>query len=546
MICNAEELVGDAALHADICIIGAGAAGITVALHCAARGRDVLVLESGGRHPDGESQSLCRGEVVNPDFHPPPDRFRRRGLGGSTTIWGGRCVPFDRLDFEARPWLGLDHPWPIGYDDLLPYWDRAAELLDIGAPCFDAAAAVPGGMRPMLKDFRAPYVTTEAIERFSPPVDFGRKFHRQLARSRLIRVVLHATCTRISTGPNQGAVENITFRLRSGLARVATARRFVLATGGLEVSRLLLASNRQVPAGIGHANGLLGRHYMCHLAGTTGLFVARPGCNPFHGYDRDAGRVYCRRRFSIQPAAQAAHQIGNAVARLHHPRLADPDHRSGPLSLLYLGRGVLPPEYATRLRQGARQGDRTAHLWNVVRDAPATAGFAAHLLLWRLLARRKYPSIIVAPKSGQFTLDVHAEQLPNPQSRLLLSDRCDRFGMPELRIDWRWSAADLRTARVTVGLIAEALQSGGHGELICDPEAIDLDMVRDGAYGGHHLGGARMSETARTGVVDRNGRVHGTSNLYVAGGAVFPTSGQANPTFTIICLALRLAAHLSG
>jgi choline dehydrogenase-like flavoprotein len=544
MICNAEDLVGNEALQADICIVGAGAAGITAALHCAAGGLDILVLESGGLRPDAESQSLCRGEVVNREFHPEPHRFRRRGLGGSTSVWGGRCVPLDRLDFQARPWLGLDHPWPITYDELLPFWGEAAALLEIGAPSFEAATAVPGGMRPTIRDFEAPHVTTEAIERFSPPVDFGRKFHNQLALSRRIRVVLHATCTNIMTQACHSRIAGITFRLRSGMARVATAQRFVLATGGLEVSRLLLASNRQLPAGIGNAAGLVGRHYMCHLAGTTGVFTSTVGDKPWHGYDRDEYGVYCRRRFSIQPSAQAAHQIGNAIARLHHPRLADPDHRSGPLSLLYLGRHALPPEYAVRLQQGARRGGGTAHVGNVLRDAPATAAFVAHLLRRRLLARRKYPSITIAPKSGQFTLDVHAEQLPNPQSRLLLGDRRDRFGVPELRIDWRWSEADLRTARVTVGLIADALQHGGHGALAYDPDGIDVDMLRDGAYGGHHLGGARMSETPRTGVVDRNGRVHGISNLYVAGGGVFPTSGQANPTFTIICLTLRLAVHL--
>jgi choline dehydrogenase-like flavoprotein len=549
MIRDADDLSSDDALQADICIVGAGPAGITIALKCAHAGLHVLLLESGGLRPDAESQSLCRGDVVGPGTHPPAHRFRRRGLGGSTSVWGGRCVPFDRLDFAARPWLGLDQPWPITYEDVLTYWGEAAAMLDIGAPSFEAATAVPGGMRPMLKNFKALCVTTEAVERFSAPVDFGRTYRRQLSRSRRILLVLHATCTSIDADESHTRIAGITLHNRSGLARIATARHFILAAGGLEISRLLLASRRQLPAGIGNTNGLVGRSYMCHLAGTTGVFMAEAGPPPWHGYDRDACGVYCRRRFSIHPAAQAAYRIGNAVARLHHPRLADPDHRSGPLSLLYLGRHALPPEYAVRLQQGGRPsllqpGGGASHVWNVVRDAPATAGFVAHLLRRRLLVGRKYPSITVAPKSGRFTLDVHAEQLPNPESRLLLGDRCDRFGVPELRIDWRHSEADLRTARVTVALIADALKHGGHGELVYDPDTIDLDMLRDGAYGGHHLGGARMSDTARTGVVDRNSRVHGLGNLYVASGAVFPTSGQANPTFTIMCLALRLASHL--
>jgi choline dehydrogenase-like flavoprotein len=88
------------------------------------------------------------------------------------------------------------------------------------------------------------------------------------------------------------------------------------------------------------------------------------------------------------------------------------------------------------------------------------------------------------------------------------------------------------------------LRAWGHGTLDFDPERVEDGILRYGAYGGHHIGTARMGDAPASSVVDRNGRVHGMKNLYVAGSAVFTTSSQANPTLTIVALALRLAAHL--
>jgi choline dehydrogenase-like flavoprotein len=139
---------------------------------------------------------------------------------------------------------------------------------------------------------------------------------------------------------------------------------------------------------------------------------------------------------------------------------------------------------------------------------------------------------------------VHSEQLPNPASRITLSTETDCFGVPQPRIDWRYLPADIRSVQVTLAIFAQALAVGAHGELTFNPDHVEAEILRDGAYGGHHLGTTRMSPSPRTGVVDSDCRVHGVTNLFVASGAVFTTSGQANPTLTIIALALRLADHL--
>lgn len=544
MICSIDELNADSALQCDLCVVGAGPAGILIALRAAESGARVIVLESGGLRPDAASQALCAGEVANPDLHPPTDTYRRRGLGGSTTIWGGRCVPFDPLDFAPRPWLDLPSCWPITYDAVVPFWRQAHTPAELGRYDYSARTALPGGMRPMFDDFASPEISTDHIERFSCPTDFGAANTDRLARDKRIQVLLHATCTNIALTDNLRTVTHLDVATRGKQRLRVRARTCVLACGGLEVPRLLLASRSQIAAGVGNAHDLVGRYYMCHLAATLGLFTPAPGCAPWHGYEQVDDGVYCRRRLTIKPSAQQAHRIGNVIARLHHLFPADPSHRTGALSALYLARRILPYEYRRRFAVVPNTAGFWPHVRNVVADPFGTARFAEHSVRRRFLATRKFPSIIIAPRSGAFTLDVHAEQLPNAESRVRLARTTDLFGTPQLHIDWRYRPEDLRTVSVGMGLMAGAFAAGGHGTLAFDRAEIETSLRREGAYGGHHLGTARMSASPRKGVVDADCRVHDMDNLFVAGGAVFATSGQANPTLTILALALRLADHL--
>jgi choline dehydrogenase-like flavoprotein len=314
------------------------------------------------------------------------------------------------------------------------------------------------------------------------------------------------------------------------------------------VPRLLLTSRDHHALGIGNGYDQVGRHYMTHIAGTIGEVVPGGGKRPFLGYERADDGVYCRRRFALAEASQQALGVGNFIARLHHPRLGDPAHRSGALSAVYLARPFIDYEYASRLHgQGRQQALGLAgHLRNVALDLPGVAGFGLHWLRRRRLAARKYPSLVVHPRSGLYSLDFHAEQAPNPDSRVSLLRERDRLGMPKLHVDWRMCAADLRTVRLSLAALAEDFTRSGCAVLRYDASEI-LDAVqRDGAYGGHHIGTARMSVSPREGVVDATCRVHGMKNLYIAGSAVFPTSSQANPTLTIVAMALRLASQLAG
>jgi choline dehydrogenase-like flavoprotein len=539
MIAEAHGVENGQILQSDICIVGAGAAGISLALQFEHGPQNILVLESGGRRSHSASQALNRGSLAGTLPHPPPHRFRRRGFGGATAIWGGRCVPFDPIDFAHRPWMP-GTPWPIAYEALLPYYEHAAKLCEIGD--FDFAAK--SGFRPVLPGFRQGHFTQTSMERFSCPTHFGARYGARLEAATNITVLLHATVLEIRTTSDGCAASSLSVATLAGRRFTVQAKSFVLATGGLEVPRLLLASRDHQPQGIGNASGLVGRCYMTHLAGTIGAVVLPPQTPaPFLGYEVSDDGVYCRRRFALTPDSQHALRCGNAIARLHHPRLSDPAHRSGALSAVQLAKPLVSFEYRTRL--GTLTGrEMLGHLRNLAQDFSGATRFAGHWLSRHCLATRKYPSLAVSPRQGPYSLDLHAEQAANPQSRITLGQDRDALGVQKINIDWRCTDTDTHTLRSALAALSEDFAKSGCAALLYDPAELETMILREGAYGGHHIGTARMAASPRDGVVDSSCRVFGMRNLFIAGSAIFSTSSQANPTLTLVALALRLADEL--
>ncbi len=586
-------------LSTDLCVVGAGPAGITLALTLAERGWQVLLLESGQRPLDSQAQALYAGEVdggsLGVQAHSPPERFRMRGLGGSSIRWGGRCMPMDPIDFEPRPWVAWSG-WPIGPQDLAPYWAPAGDWAEAGSAfgavgakggitamgatgetsgwaaheeaagldAYDARRALPGAP-PLIAGFDSTRVHTHGLERFSCPTDFGRRYRRRLAQAPTLQVLQGATCTGLGLSADGRRVQSLRVCLSTSLGKVkgggdspgqrrieVRARQVVLAAGGLETVRLLLDSDEARPGGVGNAHGLVGRFYMCHLAANLGELQLAGGPERVrHGYEMSPEGVYCRRRLAIAPETQREHRLLNAVARLHLPPIADPHHGSGALSALYLARPFISYEYARRLgdevalQPGARALRWGGHVANVVADAPATAAFLGHWLLRRTLATRKFPSVILPNRRNRFSLEMQAEQVPHPDSRVTLTSTRDALGQRRLKVAWRHQAQDVASVAHSLTIMAAELEHQGVGTLRWSADRLPANLLRYGAYGGHHLGTARMGRDPRSSVVDPQCRVHGVDNLHIASSAVFPTSGQANPTLTILALALRLADHLA-
>jgi choline dehydrogenase-like flavoprotein len=546
MIIDANDEFDDQLLSVDLCIVGAGAAGIAMALQFLDARHRVLVLEAGGLSPEPDTQALYAGAVADERLHSPPDRYRERRFGGTTTIWGGRCMPFDPIDFETRQYVP-NSGWPIAYESLLSYYSRANRLCEAGEFSYDAIQALHGNDRPIIEGFEGRNFTSNTLERFSCPTDFGTRYGHKFRQSGNVTVLLHANVTAIRLQAPGHRVDSLSVQTLSGKKFLIRATQFVLAAGGLETTRLMLASRDIQPQGIGNDRDLVGRYYMCHLAGTIGsLKVSGPAHSVNNGYQLSDEGIYCRRRFALRPETQREQQLGNFIARLHHPRITDPAHHNAILSALYLGKAFISYEYGKRLHgdENLTWFARLQHVRNVLVRPLDLAAFTWHMLRYRFLATRKFPSIIIKSRANLFSLDFHAEQQPCFSSRVNLGTDVDALGMPRLNIDWRYTAGDVDTVQRSLALLREDFGQSGIGNFEYDPSSVEFEMTRYGAYGGHHMGTARMGSDPNSSVVDADCRVHGISNLFVNGSATYPTSGQANPTLTVVALSLRMAEHL--
>lgn len=547
MISNANNTPHGACLETNVCIVGGGPAGIALTLALSEQGFSVLLLESGFLKADKKTQALYEGEVTDKDLHSPPDKYRHRRLGGSTAIWGGRCMPFDSLDFETRNHVP-DSGWPISYEDLLPYYPAANALAEAGRFSYNAEEALGPDVAPMIRGFDSSRVRTSGLERFSCPSHFGIRYAKRLELAPGVKVLLGANCTGIHLQADGRAVHSIEVATLSGKRFSVKPRATVLAAGGLETARLLLASRDVTPAGIGNHHDVVGRYYMCHIAGNVGTLTVRGTPNGVrHGYELAPEGVYCRRRLSVTASEQRRLGLANAVGRLHFPRITDPSHHSGVLSGLFLARKLISYEYSKRLNDGTPPtwGTYARHALNVARDPIDTTAFLAHWLARRTLASRKFPSVILRNRTNRFSLEMHGEQVPQARSRVMLSDKVDAFGMPQLRVDWHYSQTDIESVARSLDVFAQEFERSNTARLEYNRSTLEEDLMRFGAYGGHHIGTARMGRDERTSVVNADCQVHSVHNLFVAGSAVFPTSSQANPTLTLIALSLRLGDTLS-
>ena len=521
MIIDFRELEADATVTADICVVGGGAAGITLALELAGSGLEVCVLESGGHSFDPEVQALARGESVGVPYFP-LEISRMRFLGGSTNHWGGWCAPLSAIDFEHRDWVA-NSGWPFKRDDLLPYYQRAQSLCQLGPFRYQAVEWTD-----QHRGF--PELDPTKLEspcwQFSPPTRFGEVYREALEQAPNVRVLLHAHVTRLRANSESNAVEGVELTSLDGKKGRASARVYVAACGGLENARLLLLSGWPEGPGLGNQRGLVGRYFMEHPHLTIGTLVAadpRAFSRTYTVFDRDGTHVVAG--FAPSAEAQRRERILNCGA-----------------TLVFRGDGTEKGYQAYReLWRSARQGQWPDKLGERVRSVMRDLGDVADGL--RRPDGEPYVGAV-----GWTGLFLRSEQAPNPDSRVSLGDALDPFGLPFSRLDWRLLPEDKRVLRATLRLIGEELGRLGLGRAQI-PEWLlaEDDTWPDNVTGGsHHMGTTRMGDGPATGVVDSDCRVHGVDNLYVAGSSVFPTSGHANPTLTLVALAVRLAETLKG
>ena len=334
--------------------------------------------------------------------------------------------------------------------------------------------------------------------------------------------------------------------------RLRARRYFVLAAGGLESTRLLLNFDELHRGGIGNHSGMLGRCYMGHISGKIAeVQFNTPPAQTIYGFERDRDGVYCRRRFTVSAARQREDELLNCALWLDNPPLPDAAHGNGILSLAYLALSMpglsrfLAPEAIRRAAVEHRSPSTILrHLLNILFDLPAAASFIPTFVWKRYFTYRKIPGFFLFSQDNRYSLHYHGEQSPTESSCVQLGESRDALDLRKLRIDLRYSAADIDSVIRTHRILDSELRRQGVGQLVYaygDLSGLVDQQARDGF---HQIGTTRMSRREEDGVVDESCRVHGVQNLYVASSSVFPTSGQANPTLTIIALALRLAEHL--
>ena len=538
-----------ATLAAEIAIVGSGPAGITLALELAEAGHQVLLIESGGGSYSRDVQRL--GDTIGGDaLHAPMSLTTRRQIGGTSNIWSGRCVPFDPVDFERREIVG-DACWPVDYPEMEKYFARACRWFKCGQPTFDVGQIPKLAEDSLIPGWPGGDIRDTSLERWSLPTNFGRVYRARLKNSPLVTLVSELTCTEIVCRTDGRSVEHLTAQTPAGNEVHICAKRYVLAGGAVESTRLLFASTRHHSGGIGNHSGHLGRWYMNHLGAT----IARAHFNTppeatIYGFERDDEGVYVRRRFTFSQDFLIEHGLPNIAMWLENSDMRDPTHGSGILSIIYLI--LASPLGSHVISEGVRRSkldtdsptSTWSHIRNIVRHLPMTVRFALAFGYGRLLRPgRKVPGFVVSNPANVYPLYYYAEHLPHRDSYVAPTDETDALGMPRLRTHLHFGDDDIRNAVRAHEHFDRYLRRFGLGRLeylFEDPE----EGLRGQLYDGYNqTGTTRMSERPEDGVLNPDLAVHGFEDLFVASSSAFVTSGQANATFMIVVLALRLADH---
>jgi choline dehydrogenase-like flavoprotein len=516
-------------LDADVCIVGAGAAGIAIAREFISTPYRVILLESGGFRREQRLQKLYQASCIGEHYYQPLDACRSRFFGGSTNCWGGICTPLSPIDFEERPWIPWSG-WPISWSDMAPYLVRGHRLCSTGPFLYGSGAWEQIGLNPHQFD---PTLFRPLVWHFNSRAEFdlsfGRRFRSELRRAANVEVLLHANVTELIAGENGSAVERARIRTLDADNHGAgdhqvRARIFILACGGIDNARLMLASTGANPNGIGNERGLVGRFFHEHLQLPCGLLVAPHGGSEAARYSRlyPLGGTACSPGLELSPATQTACRVPNVSISI------DPLYdREGALIALQ--------KLRSDFRVRSLGFDTLKRLWRVATDCGEWAPEA-----WRRFVHGDRPH----GDPRQFIVFARSEQAPNPASRVTLSSEADELGMRRAVLDWHTTPFDRKGIRLAASHAIQEFRRLGIGEIIPAEWLAGMDWPEDLAGGPHHMGTTRMSSDPRTGVVDKNCKVHGVDGLYVTGSSVFPTGGHANPTLSILALAIRLAGHV--
>lgn len=506
-------------------VVGAGAVGLTMAVDLARAGTDVIVLEAGGEKVEPSSQAIFeasrwRGYPLE-GLH----AGRLRALGGTTNSWAGQLVALDPIVFEERPWVA-DIGWPIGRADLDDAYRRAFDLLGLARRIGDEAVWTrlkisPPSPGPDMEFF---------LTRWTPETNFARLFAKDIKSNPRLRVIVNAPVMALAQARDGATVDHVVAKSPDGADHAFGARHVVLANGTIEIARLLslpLADGRPPPWS---GNPWLGCGFLEHIDASVGAVTVLDR-KRFHGLF-DSGFVdglKYKPKLKLCEAAQRREKLVGIAADF----LFNSNFPEELATLKSFARGVLSGRFGAGI--GAYPFSHPGRVASLARIAiPMVARYLRH--------RRTYN-----PADEGIQLRLSTEQKPLRESRLRLLEESDALGLPKIEVDWQIDGSEIETMARFSEIVAAYLERNNLARVALNAAltARSSEFLKRIDDANHHMGMARMAATAGKGVVDRDLRVFGSSNLYVAGAATFPTSGFVNPTFTAIALGLRLAKRLA-
>lgn len=522
----------------DVCIIGSGPAGVTVANELRGTGLKVCVLESGTlkrkEYADKLRNVISEGINIK-------DCSRERIIGGASSTWSGLSSIFDPIDFKKRPWVS-GSGWPFSYKELLKYYDRASDAYNF--PCVSSFSS-SGSKKKNLEGLRLRWesIKEKIFIATIKPQRFGASF-LDIFTDGDIDLFLNATVKILKKEKRQ--IHEVVVSTSSRRELAIKSKIFVLAAGGIENPRILLHSN------IGNENDQVGRYFMNHPKGDCGVIHLSSNRNSLAKYFGYMDKKYSRFvGLALPSGVQEDRKILNSYVRLlpEYPWSGN----KGVESLVWLFklsklsvRRILTSDHEgmIALRDYFETGDfvgfadrrLSVHtllraFFQVLRHLPVISQY----IYYRLNAR-------ATPSLSKIILRNFMEMAPNPENRVTLSDTNDAYGIPIPHVYHKNREIEKRTMVVLHSVLAKEVERIGVGRLTSNLEKGGFSRIIEDAS--HHMGSTRMGINPDTSVVDVNCKVHTMDNIYVAGSSVFATSSCMNPTFTIVALAIRLADHI--
>jgi len=536
MIVDGRALLSGSEKEHEICVVGSGIAAMVLVMELAGFCKDICMIESGAWSPDDNTQSLYALDSVG---FPIRENYqsRLRYFGGSCNIWAGRVMIYNEIDFKPRPWIN-SFSWPLNFAEIDRYCESASRYLNL--PSYDKLK--PETWRSRLSDFEKLLVGNPNFKAnvslfAKAPARFGYKtsYYKIIKRSRTVTAFINSNVVNVQLDEALKRVIHVDVACLNGTHYKIKARKFVLACGGLENARILLASDKQVAGGIGNQHGVLGRYYMDHPRAVFGRIRLTRKIDLDHmlGMPVTGGKMQLG--IGLSDKIQAKEGLLNSYLSL------EPTYSIGNMQFYQTFVKLMK-----RLLRKGYSGKRFDFKTREIADVPeliyllTPKELLPHFMYYSYYKYSRFVKRLVA-KLSHLSIVNYSEQEAIKESRVYLGIEKDKLGMPKLTLDWRVSDRSLKSSLRLMELLDEHFRRHDAGHIEADLTEIKRLPYTDAS---HHLGTTRMSTDPNGGVVDINCRVHGIDNLYVAGSSVFPTAGHANPTLTIAAMSMRLADHL--